>query len=311
MAITVTPIDDAYTDANETVTINEDSTAAGSVLTGTSSVDGAVTVTTFTVAGNATVFNAGQTANIAGVGTLQINSDGSYTFTPNANYNGTVPLVTYNTTDGSSGDASTLAITVTPVDDAYTDANETVTINEDSTAAGSVLTGTSSVDGAVTVTTFTVAGNATVFNAGQTATIAGVGALQINSDGSYTFTPNANYNGTVPLVTYNTTDGSSGDSSTLAITVNPLDDASVVVADTNTIVEDTVATGNVLTNDSDIDSTLSVATFTVTGVAGTFNAGSTATIAGVGTLVINSNGSYTFTPVANYNGTPSRSPATC
>ena len=102
------------------------------------------------------------------------------------------------------------------------------------------------------------------------------------------------------VVTYTTNTGST---STLTINVTAVNDPSVLVADTKTIDEDTVATGNVLDNDSDVDNTLTVASFTIAGVTGTFNAGQTATIAGVGTLVINANGSYTFTPSAIYNGT--------
>ncbi|NOG61597.1 MAG: DUF4347 domain-containing protein, partial [Proteobacteria bacterium] len=158
VSITVTPVDDSYTDADEVVSVAEDSGAnSGSVLTGTSSVDGPVTVTTFMVAGDATVYQAdgtgtGDTATIAGVGTLQIQTNGAYTFTPAADYNGAVPVATYTTTDGSgTDDTSTLTITVTPVDDSYTDADEVVSVAEDSGAnSGSVLTGTSSVDGPVT-----------------------------------------------------------------------------------------------------------------------------------------------------------------
>ena len=54
------------------------------------------------MAGDPTVYTAGQTATIAGVGTLTINADGSYTFTPAANYNGAVPVATYTLTDGSA-----------------------------------------------------------------------------------------------------------------------------------------------------------------------------------------------------------------
>ncbi|MES2992770.1 MAG: Calx-beta domain-containing protein [Pseudomonadota bacterium] len=111
---------DAFTDANEIVSVNEDTTLNGSVLTGTTSYDGSVTVTTFTVAGNATVFSAGQTAAISGVGSLLINANGSYTFTPASNYSGPVPVATYTMTDGSSSDTSTLAVSVTPVADAPT-----------------------------------------------------------------------------------------------------------------------------------------------------------------------------------------------
>ena len=49
----------------------EDTPISGSVLTGTVSVDGPVTVTQFQVAGDPTVYTAGQTAAIAGVATLE------------------------------------------------------------------------------------------------------------------------------------------------------------------------------------------------------------------------------------------------
>ena len=79
-----------------------------------------------------------------------------------------------------------------------------------------------------------------------------------------------------------------------------VDDPSVLLADTNTIAEDGVATGNVLSNDSDIDNVLSVASFQVAG--NTYVAGQTADIAGVGSITIAANGAYTFTPVKDYNG---------
>ncbi len=110
-------MDDPFTDGNEVETTLEDTPLNGSVLSGTSSVDGPVTVSTFTIAGVTGTFNAGQTATITGVGTLLLNADGTYTFTPQANWNGTVPTVTYVLSDGSSTDTSTLNITVTPVDD--------------------------------------------------------------------------------------------------------------------------------------------------------------------------------------------------
>ena len=272
------------------------------MLTGTTSADGTVTVTTFAIAGVAGSFAAGATATIPSVGTLVINANGAFTFTPVANYNGSVPVVTYTMTDGSSGDTSTLTITIPPTDDAFTDANETVSVAEDTTLNGNVLTGTTSVDGAVTVTTFTIVGVAGTFNAGQTATIASVGTLVINANGDYTFTPVANYNGSVPVATYSMTDGSSGDTSTLSITVTPVNDNFTDANETVSVAEDTTLNGSVLTGTTSVDGPVTVTTFTIAGNATVFNAGQTATLAGVGTLTIAANGDYVFTPTANYNG---------
>ena len=139
-------------------------------------------------------------------------------------FNGTVPPVTYTSTDGSStDDTSTLNITVDPVNDDFTDADESFSVDEDTSLSDSVLTGTSSVDGPVTVVDFTIDGN--TFNADDTATIPGVGTLRVNSDGSFTFSPVANFNGAVPTANYTTTDGSgTNDTSTLNITVDPVND---------------------------------------------------------------------------------------
>ena len=127
--------------------------------------------------------------------------DSAYTFTPAANYNGAVPTISYTVTDGSGSNVtSTLNIDVTPVDDSFADASERVTTAEDAAVSGSVLTGASSVDGPVSVVNFTIGD--TTYVAGQTATIANIGTLVIGANGAYTFTPDANYNGTVPTVSY-------------------------------------------------------------------------------------------------------------
>ncbi|PKG78880.1 hypothetical protein CXF80_11480 [Shewanella sp. Actino-trap-3] len=52
MTITVSPVNDNFTDANEVISVAEDSGATtGTVLTGTSSVDGPVTVQSFSIDG--------------------------------------------------------------------------------------------------------------------------------------------------------------------------------------------------------------------------------------------------------------------
>ena len=248
--ITVTPVNDDFTDADESFSVDEDTSLSDSVLTGTSSADGPVTVVDFTIDGNS--FSADDTATIAGVGTLRINSDGSFTFTPVANFNGTVPTATYTTTDGSgTNDTSNLNITVDPVNDDFTDADESFSVDEDTSLSDSVLTGTSSVDGPVTVVDFTIDGN--TFSADDTATIAGVGTLQINSNGSFTFTPVANFNGTVTTATYTTTDGSgTNDTSNLNITVDPVNDDFTDADESFNIDEDASLSDSVLTGTSSV-----------------------------------------------------------
>ncbi|WP_189386277.1 cadherin-like domain-containing protein, partial [Shewanella litoralis] len=191
------------------ISVNEDSgTTTGTVLTGTSSVDGPVTVQSFSIEGVTGPLTLGQAVTLTGVGSFTLNANGTYSFTPVANYNGPVPVITYVLTDGSSTDTSTLTISVTPVNDNFTDANENISVNEDSgTTTGTVLTGTSSVDGPVTVQSFSIEGVTGPLTLGQAVTLTGVGSFTLNANGTYSFTPVANYNGPVPVITYVLTDG--------------------------------------------------------------------------------------------------------
>ncbi|MFN5418900.1 MAG: Ig-like domain-containing protein, partial [Sphingomonadales bacterium] len=306
LSITVTPSNDAPVANNDAVTTPEDTPATGNVLTNDTDIDGnPLTVTQFTIAGISGTFTAGQTATIPGVGTLVINSNGAYTFTPAPNYNGAVPAATYTVSDGQGGTATaTLSITVTAVNDAPVANNDVASTLEDTPVSGNVLTNDTDIDGnPLTVTQFTIAGISGTFTAGQTATIPGAGTLVINSNGTYTFTPAPNYNGAVPAATYTVSDGQGGTATaTLSIAITPVNDPPVAVNDLGTTLEDQPITGNVLSNDTDIDGNpLTVTQFVIGGVP--YVAGSTATIPGVGTIVINSNGSYVFTPAPNYNGT--------
>ncbi|MEM6186934.1 retention module-containing protein, partial [Shewanella vaxholmensis] len=273
--------------ANDSNTTDEDTVATGNVLDNDSDVDSSLSVVSFEVGG--TTYAAGTEVTLEG-GTLVLNADGSYTFTPNENWNGQVPVITYTTNTGST---ATLTINISPVDDPSILVNDSATVAEDTAATGNVLDNDSDIDSTLSVVSFTVNGD--TVTAGTTVSLEG-GDLVINADGSYTFTPNANWNGQVPVITYTTNTGSTA---TLTINVTPVDDASALANDTNTVDEDTVATGNVLTNDSDVDNTLSVVSFTVNG--DTVTAGTTVSLEG-GDLVINADGSYTFTPNENWNG---------
>ena len=205
-------------------------------------------VVSFTVSGVPGTFTAGQNVVISGVGHFILNGNGDYTFTPDANWNGSVPQVTYTTNTGSS---STLDITVTAVDDPSILVADTNTINEDTTASGNVLLNDSDVDSALQVASFSI--NGIGYLAGNTATIAGVGSLQMLATGDYTFVPVANYNGVVPTVTYITNTGSS---STLDISVTPVNDAPVANDDSFTTNEDqsiTIHLSDLIANDTDVD----------------------------------------------------------
>jgi VCBS repeat-containing protein len=216
-------------------------------------------------------------------GSLALNANGSFTYTPNANFNGSDSF-TYRANDGTvSSNLATVTITVNPVNDAPVANNDTYATNQNSaltiTAPG-VLANDTDVDGN-TLTAVPGTGPAS-------------GVLSLNSNGSFTYTPNANFSGTDSF-TYRANDGTaSSNLATVTITVNSVNSAPVANNDTYPVNEDgslNISAPGVLANDTDVDGN------TLTAVLGTGPAS--------GVLALNLNGSFTYTPNANFNGTDS------
>ncbi|WP_165483209.1 Ig-like domain-containing protein, partial [Legionella quateirensis] len=110
------------------------------------------------------------------------------------------------------------------------------------------------------------------------------------------YQPVADYNGADSL-TIVTSDGTLSDTDNIAITVTPVVD---IANDAITLNEDTVANLDVNAND-----TFENAGHTITAINGTAIAvGGTVAVAN-GTVLLNANGTLSFTPAANYNGSTS------
>ena len=263
-------------------------------LTTTLSLPPGSGILTVTAGSGATITGDGTgTVTIAGT-QAQINAAlAAVIYTPTADFNtgaGSIDL-TVATTDGTLTDTDTVAVTVTPVPDIVDDS---VTTPEDTAITFNAITGTNGAS----ADNFENPGRAV------TAVTQGAhGTVSFAADGTLTYTPAANYNGPDSF-TYTVTSGGVTETATVTVSVAPVNDPPVAVDDGPVpVTEDTPATGSVLPNDSDVDGDLlTVTQFTVAGDPTVYTAGQTATIAGVGTLVINADGSYTFTPVANYNG---------
>ncbi len=228
--ITIIPVNDAPVCVSEAKATLEDIalavSATNGLLVNDTDIDGdALTVTSLSVFGTTFTVGTSVTAIGTGVSSLTINADGSYAFTPEPNFSGVIPQISYTISDGVSSTSCTLDITVIPVNDApicTSDVNSTPinTMLTESAASG-LLANDTDVDGDVLVVSgLTIYG--TSFNVGTNVTLtgAGIGSLIINADGSYTFTPESNFSGAIPQITYTITDGTVTSTCTFDITVN-------------------------------------------------------------------------------------------
>ncbi len=182
------------------------------------------------------------TANLPG--TFETNSNGSVTFTPSANYHGSF-TIDYQMRDGGGlTDTATITVTVSALNDAPTAENGTASTNEDTKKDIDVSSLIADVDIATDSDELTI----TVAEADEPEH----GTVSVSGK-VISYTPDANWNGDDSL-TFTATD-KAGESAKakIDITVVPVNDAPVAVADSITIDEDTVDTFDVLANDTDVD----------------------------------------------------------
>ncbi len=200
---------------NDTASGPEDAALTGNVLTNDSVPSGTLLVVYFQVVGVAGLFAAGSTATIPAVGTMSMAANGAWTFTPAANWNGTVPAVTYAVTWSAETRTRTLGVTITPVNDAPTAVGDSFTtayetpfnftpLGNDTDPEGSTLNITH-VNGAA----ITSGGNVAVAN----------GSVTLNANKSLTFSPNTSYSGSFTF-TYTVSDGTLPSTATVTATVS-------------------------------------------------------------------------------------------
>jgi VCBS repeat-containing protein len=261
VTVGVTPVTD-LTSANDSFTTDEDSILNASVATNDSTTSG----------GNLNYAVATGVSH----GTLLFDSNGSFTYTPSANYNGSDGF-TYTVTDAASGESATRTVSlgVTPVNDGPTTSNLALTTAEDVSVSGQVVA--NDIDG--DALSFAVS------------TAASHGSVVLNAtNGTFTYTPSANYHGSDSFVV-TVSDGKGGTTtSTVTVGVTPVADLTSA-NDSFTTDEDSILNASVATNDS----TTSGGNLTYAVATGVTH----------GTLSLNANGSFTYTPSANYNGSDS------
>ncbi|MFO1330649.1 MAG: cadherin-like domain-containing protein, partial [Rubrivivax sp.] len=268
--VAVAAVNDAPRGVADTLSATEDTAAsftAAQLLANDVDVDGDAIVVQSVSAGSG--------------GSVVLNADGSIAFTPAADFNGAASF-SYVAADASLGSAPvTVTVHVAPVNDAPVAMADTLAASEDQ---------------AVTYTAAQLLGNDTDVD-GDTLHIVSVsaganGSVVLNADGSVSFTPAANFSGSAGF-SYVAGDAASSSAATdVVVQVAAVNDAPVAVADSVAATEDTVLVipaAQLLGNDSDVESdALSIGA--VTAIAG-------------GSVALNADGSVSFTPAADFNGT--------
>jgi VCBS repeat-containing protein len=205
-------------------------------------------------------------------GTVTVNGDGSFSYTPNANYNGPDSF-TFKANDGfADSNIATENLTVNAVNDAPAAANGSSSGNENTVITGTLVA--TDIDSA----------SLTFSRVAQAAH----GTVTVNANGSFSYTPNAGYSGTDSF-TFKANDGaldSNVATENLTIKANhaPVAANGSASGDENTVINGTLVA-------TDIDSN----PLTFSRVAQ----------AGHGSVTVNANGSFSYTPNAGYSGTDS------
>ncbi len=211
-------------------------------------------------------------------GTVTIEDDGTVTYTPNDNFNGTDTfdyVVTVTNPDGTtSTETGSVIVTIDPVVDVVDDFETT---NEDTPVTLNVLDNDLFAGDNFELTGTTDPANGTV---------------TFLPDGTVTYTPGPNFNGEDQFdytITVTNADGTTEEeTATVFITVGPITDGN---PDTASTPEDTAVTIDVLDND------------TYAGNYGTDFVISSLTDPTNGTVTIEDDGTVTYTPNDNFNGT--------
>ncbi|HIF9291782.1 TPA: tandem-95 repeat protein, partial [Photobacterium damselae] len=254
VTVNVIPVNDAPVGEDVTAETPEDTTVTGQ-LTATD-VDG----------DNLTFKPGSDPTN----GQVTVNPDGSWEYVPNTDFNGEDSF-TVVVDDGNGGtDTITVTVNVTPVNDAPVGEDVTAETQEDTTVTGQ-LTATD------------VDGDNLTFKPG---TNPENGSVTINSDGSWEYVPNPDFNGEDSFTVV--VDDGNGGSDTITVTVNviPVNDAPVGENVTTETQEETAVTGQLTATDVDGDNL-------------TFKPGSDPTN---GQVTVNPDGSWEYVPNPDFNG---------
>jgi len=207
-------------------------------------------------------------------GTVVVYADGNYTYTPNEDYNGTDSF-SIIVTDGTGFAEAVVSVTVLPVNDPPQTRDYVYEIDEEGTLSNIILASDTEGDDL----SFTV----------QTPPNASEGSFTINSaTGEWNFVATPDFNGGPVEIEVLISDGNGGSVvSTISINVDPVNDPPVIPNYAEVTLEDTPLGSSVIGTDIEED------TLTYT----------KKTDPAHGTVTVESDGIYTYTPDLHFNGT--------
>lgn len=274
--ITVTAVNDAPTVASTQAASTNEDTVLNFSLTAGSDIEGS----TLTYSVVSTPING----NLSCTG----GTSRACTYTPDLNYFGNDSF-TYKVNDGAlDSNTATVTITVNPINDApVVSSPQAASTNEDvvlnfNVAAATDVEGDSQTYSIVSTTT-----NGSLSCTGGVST-------------ACTYTPNANYNGSDSF-TYKSNDGAlNSNTATFNLTINPVNDAPVMVSDQSFSVNDNTAYNFTLSGATDIDLPAQTLTYKV------ISAPTNGTLSNcISTGGYSSDITCTYTANTNYNGSDS------
>lgn len=239
---------------------------------------------------NGVTYTSGSSVNIADVGTIIVNTNGDWSFTPNDGYEGPVPVVNYQVFDGDLYDNSTL--TISEIRDLTPSILPTVSVDLEVDPGMEKLVGNYTNADTVFVSISGSDGSsqgymATLYNGNWSVDLTSV----IFSE-DVIYTANA-----IATNKYGIANASDIDSYTIIEPPNTLLDGD----ETAIGLFNTTISGNLLDNtEKQAGETYSVTQFTIDGI--TYQASNSALIEGVGTITVNENGDWLFTPNHGYEG---------
>jgi gliding motility-associated-like protein len=260
---TINPIVDPIVVVNENYFIPSNTAFSNNFLLNDVDVDGTLTATNPQISGPSN-------------GTFQFFTDGNFTYTPNFGFNGvdTVIIAVCSTTGPCIND--TIFFIINLVNNPPDVNNEVFITNEDTPLSGNILSNDTDIEGPVSVNS-------------ASSIIIPFGTFNIDIAGNFNYTPNTNFFGSFDIIIQVCDNGNLCENDTLTIVVTPINDLPIVNNESFNTTINIPVINNLLNNDNDIEGPL---TASITSVSGPSN----------GSIVINSNGDFIYTPNFNFFG---------